>query len=193
MAGPVEQSQEPAARRPNRYVRLIERLFERHYTVDATELTFEREDIERVARELGLMLPKNLGDVIYSFRYRTALPATIQAKAPAGREWIIRPAGRGRYTFVAVGTPPTIVPDALLAETKVPDATPGMITMYALSDEQALLARLRCYGQWQRRRCAGRPFACPRADAATGGNRRLGERAPHGGRSRLRTLVRGHV
>lgn len=31
----------------------------------------------------------------------------------------------------------------MLAETKVPDSTPGVIGMYALSDEQALLAKLR--------------------------------------------------
>jgi hypothetical protein len=31
----------------------------------------------------------------------------------------------------------------MLTETKVPDATPGVITMYAQSDEQALLAKLR--------------------------------------------------
>jgi hypothetical protein len=31
----------------------------------------------------------------------------------------------------------------MLAETKVPDSTPGLISLYALNDEQALLARLR--------------------------------------------------
>jgi hypothetical protein len=31
----------------------------------------------------------------------------------------------------------------MLAETKVPDSTPGLIALYALSDEQALLAKLR--------------------------------------------------
>jgi hypothetical protein len=31
----------------------------------------------------------------------------------------------------------------MMAETKVPDSTPGVIAMYALSDEQALLAKLR--------------------------------------------------
>ena len=31
----------------------------------------------------------------------------------------------------------------MLSETKVPDATPGIVAMYALGDEQALLAKLR--------------------------------------------------
>ncbi|HLI09294.1 MAG TPA: hypothetical protein VKV40_22220 [Ktedonobacteraceae bacterium] len=30
-----------------------------------------------------------------------------------------------------------------MAETKIPDSTPGLIAMYALGDEQALLAKLR--------------------------------------------------
>jgi hypothetical protein len=52
------------------------------------------------------------------------------------------PAGRGRYKFVAT-TYSLVVPNEGLAETKIPDATPGVISRYALSDEQALLARLR--------------------------------------------------
>jgi hypothetical protein len=36
-----------------------------------------------------------------------------------------------------------IEPTQNLAETKIPDATPGIIDMYALSDEQALLAKVR--------------------------------------------------
>jgi len=36
-----------------------------------------------------------------------------------------------------------IVPSSILAETKIPDATPGVIATYALSDEQSLLAKLR--------------------------------------------------
>jgi hypothetical protein len=36
-----------------------------------------------------------------------------------------------------------ILPSEMLAETKIPDATPGIIAKYALSDEQALLAKVR--------------------------------------------------
>lgn len=96
----------------------------------------------RVADELGLTLPKNLGDVIYSFRYRTGLPPSVLAKAPAGETWKIRPAGRSRYCFEATKEV-VILPSEMLATTKVPDATPGVIAMHALSDEQALLAKLR--------------------------------------------------
>jgi len=126
----------------NRYARIIERIFFSHYRAGAEQFAFSREEIVRVAKELGIKLPKNLGDVIYSFRYRTALPARVREKAPPGKEWIIRPAGRAKYRFVAAAIS-TITPSQNLAETKVPDATPGIIAMYALSDEQALLAKLR--------------------------------------------------
>lgn len=126
----------------NRYSQLIEKIFLSRYKPGAVEVQFEREDIVRVAEELRINLPKNLGDVIYSFRYRTPLPKAVRDKAPKGKEWIIRPAGPAKYLFVATARA-TIQPSKMMAETKVPDATPGIIAMYALSDEQALLAKLR--------------------------------------------------
>lgn len=127
---------------PNRYTQIIERIFFEHYQEGDEEVPFEREDIVRVAHDLGIDLLKDLGDIIYSFRYRGTLPETVRNCAPAGKEWIIRPAGRARYCFTARAVA-TIVPSQLLAETKIPDATPGIIGMYALNDEQALLAKLR--------------------------------------------------
>lgn len=124
------------------YGRLIERIFLDRYTEGQREVCFERSDIAGVAAEMGIAVPKNLGDVIYSFRYRTPLPAAVRDTAPQGEEWIIRSAGRARYCLVL--TPITaLVPSSLLTETRIPDATPGLISMYALSDEQALLAKLR--------------------------------------------------
>ncbi len=76
------------------------------------------------------------------FRYRTALPSSILAEAPAGETWIIRPAGRSRYQFVLVADRP-LIPNPNLAVTKIPDATPGIIAKYAFNDEQAVLARIR--------------------------------------------------
>jgi hypothetical protein len=126
----------------NRYSQIVERIFLEKYKEEITGLTFSREDIVRIARKIGVKLPKNLGDVIYSFRYRAQLPESIRAKAPKGCEWIIRPAGRSQYVFVATSAA-TIQPSISLVETKIPDATPGIIAMYALNDEQALLAKLR--------------------------------------------------
>lgn len=129
-------------RRASRYEQIIEYIFRLHYSEGARDIPFERRDIETAAESLGIRLPKNVGDVIYSFRYRANLPEWIQAKAPTGEGWIIRAAGPSRYRFVASATL-SIVPNAMLAETKVPDATPGIITKYALNDEQALLAKVR--------------------------------------------------
>ncbi len=129
-------------RRANRYSQLIETIFLSHYREGIDAIAFDRAEIAAAASELGIDLPKNLGDVLYSFTYRTPLPASITEKAPEGYEWIIRPAGRARYRFVLVGQS-VITPSTVLAETKILDATPGVITRYALNDEQALLAIVR--------------------------------------------------
>ncbi len=129
-------------REPNQYAKIIERIFLTHYQEGAREIPFEREDLVYIAAELQIRLPKNLGDVIYRFRYRAALPEAIQARTSEGEAWIIRPAGRSQYRFVAVTDRP-ITPTAMMAETKVPDATPGVIAKYASADEQGLLAKMR--------------------------------------------------
>lgn len=69
-------------------------------------MDFEREDIVAFASELNVKLPKNLGDLIYSFRYRTDLPNSILSTAPEGETWIIRSAGRSRYRFALVSNVP---------------------------------------------------------------------------------------
>ncbi len=127
---------------PNRYMQIIERIFLSIHKKDQQEVLFSRSDIEKAASQLNIRLPKNLEDVIYSFRYRVSLPSSIRKRAPKGKDWIIRPAGRGQYRFVATEMA-QITPTKYMAETKVPDATPGLISMYALNDEQALLAKLR--------------------------------------------------
>jgi hypothetical protein len=77
----------------NRYSQIIEELFHFRFKPGAMEVPFERDDLVRVAKRLGIRLPKNLGDVIYSFRYRTTLPESVRAKAPA-RERMDHPASR---------------------------------------------------------------------------------------------------
>ncbi len=124
------------------YSELIEKIFFSRFEPGMEEVPFQREDFLRVAQELGVDPPKNLGDVIYSFRFRRRLPKTIRKKAPKGKQWTIRLTGHGKYSFVAIEQC-IIEPSKMLGETKVPDATPGMVAKYALSDEQALLARLR--------------------------------------------------
>jgi hypothetical protein len=126
----------------NRYSALIESIFFDHHAQGVTEFEFERADLEAKALELNIVLPRNLGDVVYSIRYRTALPDRVLATQPKGREWIIEGAGKSRYRFRLV-TATRIKPRDDLAKIAIPDATPEIIRAYALDDEQALLAIVR--------------------------------------------------
>ena len=131
-----------AAEKTTRYVDIIERVFKNHFRKGLAEFEFEREEIERVAAQLGIKLPKNIGDLIYSFRFRTDLPDSIVKTATKGREWTIELAGRARYRF-RLATINRVVPSPDAYQIKIPDATPEIIKMYAKTDEQALLAKVR--------------------------------------------------
>jgi hypothetical protein len=133
---------EPKQRQPNRYQVIILRLFENHYVKGLTEFEFTRSEFVNIAKTLEIELPKNVGDVIYNFRYRNELPQNILDTATEGLEWIIEGTGRARYRFLQVKLN-RIVPRDELITIKIPDATPEIITRYALSDEQSLLAKVR--------------------------------------------------
>ena len=126
----------------NRYSRILERIFQSQYQTGMTVVPFSREELAASCAEMGIKAPSNVGDVLYSARYRAGLPVSIRSTAPENYEWIVSPAGRGRYQFT-LRKILDIAPNVALAETKVADATPGMIAMYTTGDEQALLARVR--------------------------------------------------
>lgn len=126
----------------NRYSAIIAKVFANHYGKEGASFEFTRDEFEGVASGLGITLPKNVGDLIYSFRYRNELPASILATAKDGLEWIIEGAGRAKYRFRLVKLN-RIIPREELLTIKVPDATPEIIGAYALGDEQALLAKVR--------------------------------------------------
>lgn len=127
---------------PNRYAALIERIFRDRYKPGMTEVRFQRDDLTKAAKVMRITLPKNLGDVIYSMRYRTSLPDAIARTQLKGKEWVIEGKGRSEYAFRLV-TISRIVPNPNMAAIKIPDATPEVVGAYALSDEQALLAKVR--------------------------------------------------
>ena len=126
----------------SRYKALIEKIFLGSYKKGVEEIEFEREDLPRAAKALGIQLPKNLGDVVYSIRYRTPMPTKVLSTQPSGMEWVIEGIGRSRYVFKLVKIN-RVVPNQGLVIIKIPDATPEIISAYALSDEQALLAKVR--------------------------------------------------
>jgi len=126
----------------NRYQALIEKIFFDHYAAGESVLNFSRQEIKDAAAALGISLPDNLGDVIYSFRFRTDLPERVVATQPDGMEWVIELAGRSLYRFSLVKIS-RIRPREDMARIAIPDATPELIRAYALDDEQALLAIVR--------------------------------------------------
>jgi hypothetical protein len=129
-------------KKPNRYSAIIGTIFKNHYKPGKTQFTFSRDEFVEIAKSLDIALPKNLGDTIYSFRFRTALPPEIVSTASIGMEWGIELAGKGEYRF-RLGKLVRIVPRADLIAIKIPDATPEIVTAYALTHEQSLLAKVR--------------------------------------------------
>jgi len=126
----------------NRYAALIESIFRSRYKAGATDLPFPRDELTATAKKLRIKLPKNLGDAIYSIRYRMALPEAISKTQPPGKEWVIEGRGKSLYAFHLVPIN-RILPNPQLAAIKIPDSTPEIVAAYALSDEQALLAKVR--------------------------------------------------
>ena len=128
--------------RTNLAKRLIDRIFTERYQPGTLEVSFKRDELISAAEALGASRPKNLGDIVYSLRYRVALPDSIRSKAPQGREWAIFPGGKAVYTMRTVPLN-LIEPRQGLRTTLIPDSTPGVISMYSQTDEQALLAGVR--------------------------------------------------
>ncbi len=126
----------------SRYARIIEAIFQRYWKRGKVEFVFERDELAQVCKELKIEPPKNLGDVIYTFRYRKPLPQSILTTQPADRGWLILGDGDARYRF-RLNKLTHIRPTNGLLVRKIPDATPEIISQYALTDEQALLAKVR--------------------------------------------------
>jgi hypothetical protein len=126
----------------NRYSAIIAEVFRQHYKSGSKVVSFNRSEFAEIAKKKRIVLPKNLGDAIYSFKYRSPLPQSIAETAPRGMEWILSNAGVAKYEFRLV-RPVLIQPAADRILTKIPDATPEIIAAYALGDEQALLAKVR--------------------------------------------------
>lgn len=125
------------------YKPVIEDIFLARYKQGATEISFTMDDIVKTAAKLKVDVG-NRADISYNFRNRSVTPQLISKTAPSGFEWIIRGAGKGKYNFALVPETLALKPTPGFAETKIPNATPNIISQYALTDEQALLAMVRC-------------------------------------------------
>jgi len=123
----------------NKYERIIRAGFFAHYEPGLTSFEFTRDDISGAS--VG-ETPKNIGDIIYTFRYRKPLPKDIQECAPEGHSWIIEGVGNGLYRFRAV-IESEFTPDPDLKPIVLSDRTPEDVIEYGkANDEQAILAMM---------------------------------------------------
>lgn len=132
----------PSKKALSRYAAMIEKIFFDNYKEGEKSFQWERKDLKRAAIALEIELPDNLGDVIYSMRFRTPMPASVLETQPAGLEWIIELAGKSVYRFRLTKIN-RIRPSEHFVAIKIPDGTPEIIAKYKLDDEQALLAKVR--------------------------------------------------
>src|SRR5579864_6945277 len=143
---PMSKKSTLGARKANRYQAILVKIFSNHgggNKGNKKDFLFERDEITTVASQLKIQLPKNIGDVLYSQRYRAEWPEAIKSAIPKGHDLVILPAGKSRYRFKLVRGSSRVIPRLDAAVIKVPDATPEIIAAYAQSDEQAVLARVR--------------------------------------------------
>jgi hypothetical protein len=138
-----------ASAKQGAYTRVINAIFQRHHKPGANRFTFRRSELADAVERLGLELKgdaeivaKNLGDIVYSFRFRRDFPPEINATAPPGKMWIITGKGDAVYEFRLI-TIPTLSADPNWFVTKLHDATPEIVRRFNLGDEQAVLARIR--------------------------------------------------
>jgi len=81
------------------YSSIVVHIFRSHWTKGVEEFEFHRDELVQAAVNEGVERPDNLGDVIYTFKFRRELPAEILETAPKGKSWIIEGAGSSRYRF----------------------------------------------------------------------------------------------
>src|SRR5262245_50315183 len=81
------------------YGPIIRYIFEKYWKRGTQEFEFHRDELVTAAVKLGVERPDNLGDVIYSFKFRRPLPSEITSTATKGKAWMIEGAGRSRYRF----------------------------------------------------------------------------------------------
>lgn len=127
----------------SRYDEIISAVFFEHHTTGAAEVPFDREACVKASQKLGMPRIKNLGDIMYSYRFRRELPEPIRRTAPKGKEWIILGCGIGKYQFRLARAAKAAVAENR-PTVKIPDGTPEIVKLYmAGRDEQALLTRIR--------------------------------------------------
>jgi hypothetical protein len=123
------------------YRMVIEQVFSDKFKTTKKPVDFTRDYVVQVAKKLGVD-PKNVGDIIYTYRFRRKFPESITSKAPKGSQWVILGVGDSQYAFTLVKAS-NLAPRPDLEAVKIPVATPEIVLKYQRSEEQALLAVVR--------------------------------------------------
>lgn len=127
----------------NLYDHIMSYIFKEKYDGNGSPVTFTRDDVVAACEAMDMDIPKNIGDFVYSYRYRKELPESIRSTAPMDMSWIIRGDGSARYTMSLSKEIANIAPNENLYTIKIPDATPEIVRAASRGDEQALLAIVR--------------------------------------------------
>jgi hypothetical protein len=130
---------------------ILARIFASMHEDGAHTLVFDSAVFFDEAARLGLSVVNSRFDltdyVCYDPAYATLrrglLPARIRRTEPKGWQWRLQRLPRGRYAFRLEPVDGIHPSRFSLFEQVIPDATPEIISANALSDEQALLARVR--------------------------------------------------
>lgn len=138
-----------AADKKQIYNRIIEAVLLANRRGAATRFAFSRKDLLKTAASLGYEIngdetavARNIGDIVYTYRFRKDFPESILKTAGPGKMWIILGKGIGAYEFRLITTP-SLSADPDWQPTKLHDATPEIVRRFNLNDEQAVLARIR--------------------------------------------------
>lgn len=81
------------------YVPIIAHVFRKYWSKGSEEFEFHRDELVEAAQALRVARPDNLGDVIYSFRYRRELPAEILQTAPRAKPGSLKGRDRAAIAF----------------------------------------------------------------------------------------------
>ncbi len=106
--------------------RIIAKIFADHFKPELYEVAFRRDELITAAEALGEPRPKNLGDIVYSLRYRVPLPDSVRKAAPPNTEWAIFPGGNAVYVLRAVPFN-LIEPRKGIRTVRLADSTPSEV------------------------------------------------------------------
>jgi len=120
------------------YDKVIAQLFVSKHKENVTEIEFTKEELVEAAKSLHITI-RNVPDVVYTYRSRAELPAVIRQKG----NWIIKPKGKGKFSFFKSARKPFVEIQEGLHPIEVLNAVPEIVEKYAQADEQAVLSAIR--------------------------------------------------